>query len=215
MLSDNEVELLRSRAKNEFSDYFEFAGGKNYRYFHMKRVHLCAKKLMKSDEVSELDFDEKVVEAAALLHDIGRVKDIEEGYMDPFEGRDSHDVRGAEMVSEFVSDVLTRQQLQKVEKVIRNHHSEAETVEGKILQDCDELHKFGVHDLWRMIHYSAEEQRTMQQTFEYFDAEASHDLEEMLNDFYFEISREVGEKRLRKEKDAINQMKQEICGEDI
>lgn len=212
MLSEEEVETLKERLKQVFSDYTEKAGGKNFRYHHLTSVHQYAQEI--ADTVEE-DIDMRVLEAAALFHDIGRKEDIEEGYMDPFEGHEGHDERGAEHVSEYIDDILEEEQVEKVEQLIRNHHSEPETVEGQILQDADHLYSYGVHDLWRMIHYGAQTEREIDELPEYFWDELVPQRAEELGTFNFNKTREVAEKRLIKYQEAVRQFQDELEGKDF
>ncbi|MFB6182679.1 MAG: HD domain-containing protein [Candidatus Nanohaloarchaea archaeon] len=215
MLEKRIVEELKQDLKQVFSDYYEAAGGKNFRYHHLVRTHKHVKKLMEKEEVRQKDFDEEVVEVAALFHDIGRKEDIEDGYLDPLEMHEGHAEKGAEIVSEYVSEYLSENQLKKVEEVIRNHHSEPETVEGMILQDCDALSNFGVNNLWRMIHYSAENERTLEGGIRYFWNEAVEEYQEKLEDFNFDVTRRVAEKRITDHQEAIRTIEEEINAEDI
>jgi len=215
VLTESELKQLKTRLKNEFSDYKELAGGKNFRYFHLRSVHQYSRKLMSCEEVSKHDFDPRVVEVAALFHDIGRSLDIENGYMDPFEGRKGHAERGKEIISGFVSDYLNEKQVKKVEKIVGNHHSEPETVEGKIVQDADELFKFGVQDFWRMFHYAAEKERTIDESIDYFHETAVPELEKRLEDFYFETTVETAKERIREQKETIKKIERSLKGEDI
>ncbi len=212
MLSEEEVETLKERLRDVFSDYTEKAGGKNFRYHHLTSVHQYAKNIA---ETVEEDIDMRVLETAALFHDIGRKEDIEDGHMDPFEGHEGHDERGAEIVAEYIKDILDEQQVKKVEKIIGNHHSEPQTVEGKILQDADHLYSYGVHDLWRMIHYSAQTEREIDGLPEYFWDELVPQRTEELQTFNFDKTREVAEKRLIKYQESVRQFQDEIDAEDF
>ena len=214
-MEDEKVEELKERVKKVFSDYYELAGGKDFRFYHLRSVHEYALELMQKEEIQELDFDEDVVEIAALFHDIGRSEDIEDGYMDPFEGHEGHAERGAEIVEEHISDLVDNETLEKVEKVIRNHHSEAETIEGKILQDADELFKYGVHDLWRMFHYASEKQRPIDETFTYFRNQLHNDLQDGLTDFHFQVTRAAATNRMQKQELVISMMESHLHGRDI
>lgn len=214
MLDEEDLEKLRERLKEEFTGYYEKSGGKNYRLHHLESSRKHALKLMRSDEVSKLGFDEEIVEAAALFHDIGRKEDIEEGDMDPFEGHEGHAERGGQIVHEYVQDVVGKKKAGKVRKIVGNHHSEAETVEGKIVQDVDLLTNYGVSDLWRMIHFSSENERTMQEAFEYFwDTHAPRYLEK-LDEFYFETSRKWARERLVRHQQTVQEMEEEFNAED-
>ena len=129
MLEDSELAELKSRLKDEFSGYTEITGGKNYRYHHLNTTRKMVVKLL---EELEEDVDEKVLEIAALYHDIGRSEDIENGEMDPIENHEGHAEKGAKIVGDFVSGYVSKKQLRKIKKAIRNHHSNPETIEGKI-----------------------------------------------------------------------------------
>lgn len=206
------LEELKSKLKDEFSEYYENAGGKNYRYYHLKTTHKIAKRLA---EELDVDADQDVVEIAALYHDIGRSEDIENGEMDPFEGHKGHDKRGAKIVSDFVSEYVTEKQMNKIEKAIRNHHSDPETVEGKIIQDADNISNFGVNNLWRQFHYASENQASLEESLEYFWETATKDYQAQLRAMNFNYSREVAEKRLEKQKNAFQRIKEEMDAEDV
>jgi len=215
MVTDQELESLKSKLKEEFSDYYELGGGKNYRYHHLTRTHVYVKKLMRREEVEGLDFDSEVVEVAALFHDIGRKENIEEGYLNPYDEDKEHAERGAELVSDFIDDVLKPQQVEKVEKIIRNHHSSPETTGGMIVQDCDALSNFGVNNLWRMIHYSSEKERTIDESFEYFWDEAIKAYREKLKDLNLDISKKIAKKRIVSHQQVMLEMEGEVNADDI
>ncbi|MFB6100710.1 MAG: HD domain-containing protein [Candidatus Nanohalobium sp.] len=212
MPEEFELEELKSRLQEEFSGYTETAGGKNYRFTHLETVHRMVCKL--ADELN-VDVDRKVLEVAALYHDIGRSQDIEDGEMDPFEGHEGHDERGARMVGDYVSDFVTDEQLEKIQKIIRNHHSEAETVEGKIVQDADKLFNFGVNNLWRQIHYSCQHDREFWESIEYFWDTAVEEFEDQIEELHFQNSKGVARKRLENHKEAVRQMEEEMEAEDF
>ena len=214
-LKDQEFEELKNRLRGEFSGYYEKAGGRDYRFFHLKFVFKAVRRLAESDEVSELEFDSRVLEVSALFHDIGRSEDIEDGFMDPFEGHEGHAKEGSMIVSELVSDCLTESQLSRVEKIIKNHHSAPETVEGKILQDADELAKYGLSDIWRMVHYASEEELTIDEGIENFRDTLKPRLEEGLDEFNFELSQRIAEKRMVKQEEFISEMEREMNAEDF
>jgi len=214
MLEQNELEELRNRLKQEFSGYYEKSGGKNYRYHHLESTRKHVIEIMDFDVVDRDEVDEKVVEISALFHDIGRKEDIEDGVMDPFEGHEGHAGRGAKVVADFVSDFLEESKVEKVETIVGNHHSQPETPEGKIVQDADLLTNYGVSDLWRMIHYSSEEQRSMQEAFEYFWDNHMPRYLDKLEEFHFEASRRWARKRITKHQEVIKNMESEFHAED-
>ncbi|MFT4868578.1 MAG: putative nucleotidyltransferase with HDIG domain [Colwellia polaris] len=212
MLTGEELQTLKERLRKEFSDYIEKGGGKNFRYHHLTSVRKYALKL--ADNVDE-EVDIRVLEAAALFHDIGRSEDIEDGFLDPFENHEGHDEQGAEIVPEYIDDVLDKEKVEKVKKLIQNHHSEPETLEGKILQDADHLYSYGVHDLWRMIHYSSQTEREIDELPGYFWEELVPRRAEEIETFNFDKTREVAEKRLIRYQEAVRQFQDEIEAEDF
>lgn len=212
---DEQVEEeLKSRLKEEFSNYTEIAGGKNYRYRHLETVLEIVRKLKQKVETGE-DIDEKVLEIAALYHDIGRKNDIEDGEMDPFEGHEGHDERGARIVSNYVSEFVTEEQLEKIENIIRNHHSQPETVEGKIVQDADKVSNFGVNNLWRQFHYAAEHERSFDESIEYFWDSAVDRYRKQMEKLNFDYTKKMAENRLENHKEAIKNMEEEMAADDF
>ncbi len=206
------IKDLKSKLKDEFSDYYEVAGGKNYRYTHLITVHKIVEKLV---EQLEVDVDEKVVEIAALYHDIGRSEDIEDGQMDPFEGHGGHSQRGSEKVAEFVSEYVTNDQLERIQKIIGNHHSEPESIEGKIIQDADKLSNFGVNNLWRQFHYACEHGVELGEGIDYFWDTAVEDYKALIRKMNFDHTQKAAEKRLERQKEVFERIEEEMKAEDI
>jgi putative nucleotidyltransferase with HDIG domain len=209
---DEELEKLKEKLKEEFSGYTETAGGKNYRFQHLETTHRLVCKL--GDKL-DVDVDRKVLEISALYHDIGRIQDIEDGEMDPFEGHEGHAERGAEVVEDYISELVSEQQLEKIREVIGNHHSEASTIEGEIVQDADKVSNFGVFNLWRQIHYASQHGRTLKESLDYFWSTAVNDFEEHIEEMHFEETEQLAKKRLEKHKEAITEMEREINAEDL
>lgn len=213
-LAEKELEELKQKIKAEFSGYKELAGGKNFRYHHLLSVHKYVQKIVEMEGI-EQDVDLKVLETAALFHDIGRVEDIEDGYLDPIAEHEGHDERGAEIVSRFLGDVLDEEQIRKVEDLIRNHHSNPESLEGKVLQDADHLFKYGIQNIWRTFHYGYEKDRNLKESIEYFLKTGGKKMEERLEEFHLDPVREVGEERLQEQEEAYKKMEKNLDGGDI
>jgi len=215
MLEENKLQKLKSRLKEEFSDYYEIAGGKNYRYHHLVSTHKHVRKIMEAEELENFSFDEEVVEVAALFHDIGRKMDIEDGELDPIKTHEGHAERGAQIVMEYTQDLIGKRKSREVREVIERHHSEPETVEGKILQDADKLTNYGVSDIWRMIHYSSDKQRTHEEALEYFWETHQPRYTEGLKAFHFDFSRGWAKDRLLRHQRTIREMEKEFQASDI
>lgn len=214
-LTQEEYDKLDKRLHSEFSDYREMAGGYEYRYHHLIRVHRYVKKLMNKPEIREKDFDEKVVEVAALFHDIGRKEDIEDGYLDPIDAHEGHGETGGKIVDEFIEDVLTKDQLEKVKQVITNHHHKPKLVETRIVRDADRLGLFGVMNFWRMSHYASDKELILEDQIQYFWGDGMEQREEKLEKLNFDVSRKIAEKRFEYFKQVMERIEVEHEGEDI
>ena len=210
-LGKDDLEELKEALRQEFTGYSEVAGGKNYRFHHLETTHAIAVELM--DRIDQA-FDRRVVEIAVLFHDIGRKEDIRNGEMDPFNSG-SHAETGAETVGKFIRPYVDKGELEKIQRIIRNHHSEAETMEGRLVQDADELENFGVSNLWRQFHYACEHGRTLEESISYFWNTAQEEFETQLEKLHFNATREAAKSRLEKQKEAVTQIEKEFNAEDI
>lgn len=211
-MKEDRIQVLRDRVKDVFSDYSELAGGKNYRYHHSVRVLRISSRI--KGYVDER-VDKEVLAAGALLHDIGRKEDIEDGFLDPFKSNEGHAEKGREKVEDFAGDLFSEDEIGRIKVIVSNHHSTPETVEGRIVKDSDRLDVYGVSNLWRMFHYSYENGRVLEDEEDYFWNEAVPDMKQGLEKFFFRVSRRTAEKRLGRLVDAFNYMMQESHGADI
>lgn len=212
MLEEEQVEQLKEVLKQEFSDYYELGGGVNYRFHHLVSTLEHSRKIV---EKEGMELDEEVLDVASLFHDIGRKEDIEDGHLDPMDTHKGHSGKGEEIVAEYIEDYLNPDQISKVEKIIGNHHAEPETVEGKVLQDADLLTNYGVKDLWRMIHYSSDKKRSMDEAFEYFWQTHLPRYIEDLEKFHFTVSRSLAKDRALRHQRTIRDMEKEDQARDI
>ncbi len=209
---EEEIQVLKERIEDLFSDYVEMAGGKNYRYHHSIYVSNIAEKLIENLEVNA---DRKCVLAGALLHDVGRSKDIEDGYLDPIECNEGHGERGVDLVDELAGDLFSDEMIDRLEEIVKNHHSSPETVEGKIVQDADQLDWYGLFDLWRMFHFACQNERSFEESKDYFWEHAVHRFEDQLNEFNFELTKKWAEFRLQRMKNNFRRLCDEIEAEDF
>lgn len=92
--------------------------------------------------------DPFILQLAALLHDVGVIKEHEEG--------GDHAVYSADIASEFLSKAgLGKEVIEAVTSCIRTHRFSAgkcpETLEARILQDADRLDALGAVGIFRAV----------------------------------------------------------------
>ncbi len=110
--------------------------------------------------------DLEVLEAAALLHDIGRPEEEVTGA--------SHAEVGANMAVAFLATTaFPKTKLSQVAKAIRTHrfseNKPPESLEGEILSDADKLDAMGALGLARTIAESLVQKRGLHGTIEHID----------------------------------------------
>jgi len=109
-----------------------------HNFDHVLRVYKFCLKLAESENV---DFE--VLQAAALLHDIGGGREID----DP-SGKTDHAVVGAEMAKPILKNLgFSKEKIQHIQDCIISHryknNNKPKTLEAKILFDADKLDAIG------------------------------------------------------------------------
>jgi len=130
------------KLKEKIRPYFEKGG--SHAFDHTQRVYNLALKIGKKEK-ADLD----VIKAAALLHDIARLKEDNKEV-------ECHAERGAEMAEKILKEMnFPENKIKNVVHSIKVHrHSKglnAETKEAKILQDADRLDALGAITIARMF----------------------------------------------------------------
>ncbi|MGE5578303.1 MAG: HD domain-containing protein, partial [Syntrophothermus sp.] len=103
-----------------------------------------------------VDVDIEVLKAAALLHDIARVREDRDG-----SGSIDHAVLGARMAEEILVDMdYPGEKVEQVKHCIRSHRfrggNEPQTIEAKILFDADKLDAMGAVGVARFFMVAGE-----------------------------------------------------------
>ena len=100
--------------KNAFKNSFEKAGGNNYRFYHCINTANIAKYIAKELNLSEKDTE--IVILAALLHDIGKIEQIQEnGFLDhssvyeALHNLERHENVSARMVYDILKDDFSKE----------------------------------------------------------------------------------------------------------
>jgi uncharacterized protein len=129
--------------KSFVKDTLSGPGHGAHTYDHTLRVYSIALVLGET-----LGANEKVLGAAALLHDIGRPQEAETGI--------SHAILSGEMSRELLSELdYSDQEIEQVVEAIRTHRFsdglEPTSLEGEILSDADKLDAMGAIGVFRAI----------------------------------------------------------------
>lgn len=135
---ENLIDVLKEEMKRQFKDV-----GGDHGYDHTINVYNCAVHLARVENA-----DIKVIEAAALLHDIGRKEEMD------FKGRIDHALIGAEKARKILMDLgLDQEFIVKVYFCVLRHRSRnnwnPETLEEKIIFDADKLDSIGATGIGR------------------------------------------------------------------
>ncbi|MFW9843793.1 MAG: HD domain-containing protein [Candidatus Thorarchaeota archaeon] len=110
---------------------------------HTKRVYSLSMQIGEGLQVST-----RVLQAAALLHDVGRFKESEIGV--------SHSILSGEMSAPLLQEIgYSETEIEQVVDAIRTHRFsegiEPNSLEGKILSDADKLDAIGTVGIYRSI----------------------------------------------------------------
>jgi uncharacterized protein len=110
---------------------------------HTRRVYTLSRRIGE-----DLPISRRVVQAAALLHDVGRLKESEIGV--------SHSILSGEMSKPLLQELgYTSTEIEQITEAIRTHRFsegiEPTSLEGKILSDADKLDAMGAVGIYRAI----------------------------------------------------------------
>jgi len=150
---------------------------------HVKRVYDLSLKIGK-----QLDADIKILKIAALLHDIGRNKEI----LDI--NKRNHAEISAELAINFLISTdfnLSKEDIANIVHSIRAHsfsnEIEPKTLEAKILSDVDKLDALGAIGLYRTIGFTVKSKGGVDQVIEHLE----NKIMKLKQDMYLDISREI------------------------
>ncbi len=110
---------------------------------HVKRVLAFATKL--SEELNLDEFEKKIIQVSALLHDIGYKKQFDLG------GEDLHEKYSVEMTEKMVSNEFNKDEIKIIKETISTHGNfeDCKTKFQKILFDADKLEKTTIGEVIR------------------------------------------------------------------
>jgi len=135
-------EIFFKELKDKIQPYFEEGG--SHAFDHTERVYNLALKIGKKEK-ADLD----VIKAAALLHDVARLKEDNKEV-------ECHAEHGAKMAEEILKEMnFPKDKIENVVHSIKAHRDSKklipETKEAKILQDADRLDALGAITIARMF----------------------------------------------------------------
>ena len=139
----NPIEIIRQRSMQFMSEH-SFSG---HDFEHVSRVYNLAKAIGKEEKADML-----VLEAAALMHDLGRLAELKDPKL-------NHAVESAKIACDILKGIdFPDDKVQDVLHAIRAHRfSKGEipfTTEAKVLQDADRLDALGAIGIARCFAFT-------------------------------------------------------------
>ena len=173
MLDDNLISIVRKFAV-ENSEKNDIHG-----YAHVERVYNTCVKVGK-----KLDANLKVLQIAALLHDVGRIHEKSDKL------KRNHAELSADMSEEFLSSnrlSLAQDEFDNIIHSIRAHSFSnkftAHTLEAKILSDADKLDALGAIGIFRTIGFTLENKGEIDQVIYHLENKILKLREQMFLDY--------------------------------
>jgi uncharacterized protein len=155
----------------------------------------------------KLNANLKVLTIAALLHDIGRIKEDKDA------NKRNHAEISAESVQLFLKSNpfnLSNDQINNIIHCIRAHSFSniviPKTLEAKILSDADKLDAIGAIGLYRTIGFTVKNKGDLNQVIQHLD-DKIRKLSDLL---YLKYSKKIAEKRRKIIEDFYKEIKTEI-----
>jgi len=168
---------------------------------HSMRVYSLSMQLSEGLQVNR-----RVLEAAALLHDVGRPREDESGV--------SHSILSGEMSREYLRELgYSAGEIQHIVDAIRTHRFsekvEPTSLEGQILSDADRLDAIGAIGVYRAIAQATASGIGIQG----FLNHAEEKLLRLKDSMYTAPARKLAAERHRTLHRFVQQLKQEISSE--
>ncbi len=166
---------------------------------HTLRVVKLARRIAKEENA-----DSDVVVVAAYLHDIARP--IER--IDP---KVDHAKKGAEIARKVLEKFgFPKEKMEMVAQAIEDHRFRngkiPRTLEGKVLQDADRLDAIGAIGIYRVIFYSCEHGRSINDTIKHFEEKILR----LKNTLHTKTAKKLAKKRHELVKMFVDSLKEEL-----
>ena len=189
--------ILLEKVKKELSQSTKDA----HTLDHTIRVHSLS--LMLSEG---LNVNTRVLEAATLLHDIGRPKEYETGI--------SHSILSGRLGEVILKELgYAQSEISQVIEVIRTHRFsegiEPTSIEGQILSDADKLDAIGAIGIYRAIAQATASNRGIKGFLKHSDEK----LLKLHSLMYTEKAKHLSEERHTFLESFVNQLREEMQSE--
>ncbi|MCK4565770.1 MAG: HD domain-containing protein [Candidatus Thorarchaeota archaeon] len=150
----------------------------------------------------------RVLQAAALLHDVGRPRESETGQ--------SHSILSGEMSKPLLQELeYTESEIEQILDAIRTHRFsegiEPNSIEGKILSDADKLDAMGAIGVYRAIAQAASKGKGMNGFLKHADEK----LLKLKDLMYTEPGKQLATKRHEVLQKFVDALREEIREEEL
>ena len=170
---------------------------------HTMRVYTLSMQISE-----ELPVSIRVLQAAALLHDVGRPREYETGI--------SHSILSGEMSKSLLQELAyTENEIEQILDAIRTHRFsegiEPNSLEGEILSDADKLDSMGAIGVYRAIAYGITRGRGISGFLKHADEK----LLKLKNLMYTDPGKHLAIKRHEVLQYFVDELREEIREEEL
>jgi uncharacterized protein len=171
-------------------------------YPHVERVYNLCLQIAK-----ELDVNIENLKIAALLHDIGRFKQLENN-----SERNHAEISAclAQKFLNFSNFTLSKQDIENILHCIRAHSFSNDiapmTLEAKVLSDADKLDAIGAIGLYRTIGYTIQKQGNLNDVIKHLEEK----IIKIKGLLFLDVSKRIAEQRQKIILNFYNEIKKEI-----
>lgn len=207
-------EEIMSRLFNLIS---EPSGGVGYRIDHSLRVKRYLEIFLTNSEIGDNNLDKEVLISAGILHDIGDLARVKNSIID-YSSNIDHAKTGTKYIREELSKFNFEDgKISKICKIIEGHHDYgfSTDIETKLVQDADLLDEVGVINIWQMFSYSANKQRSLDGTLDYWLSEGAARKIECIKKCNFAFTKRYARDRFNKLNEFMTEIIREKSGADL
>lgn len=190
-------------ARSAMSQHKPLAGQeKGYVLHHGLRTGSISMRLL--ERIGEpIEVERDVLFTAGLFHDIGK-------------GQARHNEVGADMAEHLLREVCSREELDGVTRIIREHNQRPRAAEclaaSRVLQDADMIDHCGAQGIWLAFHWNAEHGETPAESLAGHRGKNEQRRSHAMSRLNYEASRRVMDARLSFEDRFFEVFEAELAG---